>query len=143
MSGRGLRGNTLNRVPDHGIRFGAQVSPVTDPPRLAANPPDAILTLFVFASRIRSAACHAAFGARSCLAFLHVETAHLDRLVCDLFEPVRHQVDEYLLDGNGASTEVGAQTASRGCGRMCGRWASRSPTELGCLSRPRVGISFC
>ena len=35
--------NDLRRVPDHWLDFGARISPLTGSPRLAANPPNAIL----------------------------------------------------------------------------------------------------
>ena len=38
--------NDLKRVPDHWCSFGARISPLTGSPRLASNPPNAILNYF-------------------------------------------------------------------------------------------------
>jgi CRISPR-associated endonuclease Cas1 len=90
--------NDLVRVPDHWCTFGARVSPLTGSPRLAANPPNAILNYLysVLESEARLAA--AALGLDPGLGVLHVDTSARDSLACDLMEPVRPQVDAYLLD---------------------------------------------
>jgi CRISPR-associated endonuclease Cas1 len=88
----------LARVPDHWRRFGARVSPLTGSPRLAANPPNAILNYLysVLESEARLAA--AAMGLDPGLGVLHVDTPARDSLACDLMEPVRPLVDSFLLD---------------------------------------------
>ena len=90
--------NDLVRVPDHWCTFGARVSPLTGSPRLAANPPNAILNYLysILESEARLAA--AALGLDPGLGVLHVDTSARDSLACDLMEPVRPQVDAYLLD---------------------------------------------
>jgi CRISPR-associated endonuclease Cas1 len=90
--------NDLSRVPEHWRSFGARVSPLTGSPRHAANPPNAILNYLysVLESEARLAA--AALGLDPGLGFLHVDTPARDSLACDLMEPVRSQVDAYLLD---------------------------------------------
>jgi CRISPR-associated endonuclease Cas1 len=90
--------NDLPRVPDHWRSFGARVSPLTGSPRLAANPPNAILNYLycVLESEARLAA--AALGLDPGLGVLHVDTPARDSLACDLMEPVRSSVDSYLLD---------------------------------------------
>jgi len=90
--------NHLSRIPDHWCSFGARVSPLTGSPRLAANPPNAILNYLysVLESEARLAA--AALGLDPGLGVLHVDTSARDSLACDLMEPVRPQVDAYLLD---------------------------------------------
>jgi len=86
------------RVPDHWCSFGARVSPLTGSPRLAVNPPNAILNYLysVLESEARLAA--AALGLDPGLGVLHVDTPARDSLACDLMEPVRPQVDAYLID---------------------------------------------
>jgi CRISPR-associated endonuclease Cas1 len=86
------------RVPEHWRSFGARVSPLTGSPRLAANPPNAILNYLycVLESEARLAA--AALGLDPGLGVLHVDTPARDSLACDLMEPVRANVDSYLLD---------------------------------------------
>ena len=90
--------NDLSRVPEHWRSFGARVSPLTGSPRLAANPPNAILNYLysVLESEARLAA--AALGLDPGLGVLHVDAPARDSLACDLMEPVRPQVDAYLLD---------------------------------------------
>jgi CRISPR-associated endonuclease Cas1 len=90
--------NDLRRVPQHWQRFGARVSPLTGSPRLAANPVNAILNYLyaVLESEARLAA--AALGLDPGLGVLHVDTTARDSLACDLMEPVRTQVDAYVLD---------------------------------------------
>jgi CRISPR-associated endonuclease Cas1 len=90
--------NDLIRVPDHWCTFGARVSPLTGSPRLAANPPNAILNYLyaVLESEARLAA--AALGLDPGLGVLHVDTSARDSLACDLMEPVRPHVDAYVLD---------------------------------------------
>jgi CRISPR-associated endonuclease Cas1 len=90
--------NDKGRVPDHWCSFGARVSPLTGSPRLAVNPPNAILNYLysVLESEARLAA--AALGLDPGLGVLHVDTPARDSLACDLMEPVRPQVDAYLLD---------------------------------------------
>jgi CRISPR-associated endonuclease Cas1 len=90
--------NDRNRVPDHWCSFGARVSPLTGSPRLAVNPPNAILNYLysVLESEARLAA--ATLGLDPGLGVLHVDTAARDSLACDLMEPIRSQVDSYLLD---------------------------------------------
>ncbi len=90
--------NDLPRIPDHWLSFGARVSPLTGSPRLAANPPNAILNYVysILESEARLAA--AALGLDPGLGVLHVDTSARDSLACDLMEPVRPHVDAYLLD---------------------------------------------
>jgi hypothetical protein len=90
--------NDLARVPDHWRMFGTRVSPLTGSPRLAANPPNAILNYLysVLESEARLAA--AALGLDPGLGVLHVDAPARDSLACDLMEPARPQVDAYLLD---------------------------------------------
>jgi hypothetical protein len=90
--------NDLPRIPDHWLSFGARVSPITGSPRLAANPPNAILNYLysVLESEARLAA--ASLGLDPGLGVLHVDTSARDSLACDLMEPVRSEVDAYLLD---------------------------------------------
>jgi CRISPR-associated endonuclease Cas1 len=88
----------LPRVPDHWRFFGTRISPLTGSPRLAVNPPNAILNYLyaVLESETRLAA--AALGLDPGMGVLHVDQANRDSLACDLMEPVRPLVDSYLLD---------------------------------------------
>jgi CRISPR-associated endonuclease Cas1 len=77
----------LPRVPDHWRCFGARVNPI-----------NAILNYLyaVLESEARLAA--SAIGLDPGLGVLHVDTTNRDSLACDLMEPVRPQVDAYVLD---------------------------------------------
>jgi CRISPR-associated protein Cas1 len=90
--------NDLQRVPEHWRTFGTRQSPLTGSPRLAVNPPNAILNYLyaILESEARLAA--AALGLDPGIGILHVDTDSRDSLACDLMEPVRPQVDAYVLD---------------------------------------------
>jgi CRISPR-associated endonuclease Cas1 len=86
------------RVPDHWNRFGARVSPLTGSPRLATNPPNAILNYLYALLESESRLAAAALGLDPGLGVLHVDVPNRDSLACDLMEPVRPQVDAFLVD---------------------------------------------
>ncbi len=88
----------LRRVPDHRRTFDTRKSPLSGSQRLAANPVNAILNYLyaVLESEARLAA--AALGLDPGLGFIHLDTPVRDSLACDLMEPVRPQVDAYVLD---------------------------------------------
>jgi len=86
------------RVPDHWRIFNGRGSPLTGSPRLAVNPANAMLNYLyaVLESEARLAA--AVVGLDPGLGFLHMDAEYRDSLACDLMEPVRPQVDAYVLD---------------------------------------------
>jgi CRISPR-associated endonuclease Cas1 len=88
----------FRRIPGHWTTFGARISMLTGSPRLAINPPNAILNYLyaILESETRLAA--AAVGLDAGLGFFHSDTANRDSLACDLMEPVRPKVDEFLFD---------------------------------------------
>jgi CRISPR/Cas system-associated endonuclease Cas1 len=90
--------NDLRRVPNHWRSFGTRKSPLTGSPRLAVNPPNAILNYLyaVLESEARLAA--SALGLDPGIGVLHVDTDARDSLACDLMEPIRPQVDAYLIN---------------------------------------------
>ncbi len=81
----------IKRVPDHWRLFGTRQSPLSGSPRLAVNPPNAILNYLyaVLESEARLAA--AALGLDPGLGMAHVDTKARDSLACDFMElcPVR------------------------------------------------------
>ena len=87
----------LRRVPEHWRRFNTRKSPVTGSQRLAADPVNAILNYLyaVLESEARLAA--AALGLDPGLGFIHMDAAARDSLACDLMEPVRPEVDAWVL----------------------------------------------
>ena len=90
--------NDLLRIPAHWLNFGARISPLSGSPRLSVNPPNAMLNYLyaVLESEARLAA--AALGLGPGLGVLHADSGNRDSLALDLLEPVRPQVDSYLLD---------------------------------------------
>ena len=90
--------NDLPRVPEHWRSFGTRVSPLTGSPRLAVNPPNAILNYLYCMLESEARLAAAALGLDPGLGVLHVDTPARDSLACDLMEPVRSSVDSYLLD---------------------------------------------
>jgi CRISPR-associated endonuclease Cas1 len=88
----------LRRVPDHWRRFGARVSPLTGSPRLAANPINAILNYLYALLESEARLAVSSLGLDPGLGVLHVDTTARDSLACDVMEPVRAQVDRYILD---------------------------------------------
>jgi CRISPR-associated endonuclease Cas1 len=90
--------NDLPRVPDHWQKFGARISPLTGSPRLAVNPPGAMLNYLYAVLESESRLALAALGLDPGIGVLHNDLRSRDSLACDLMEPIRPQVDAYLLD---------------------------------------------
>jgi CRISPR-associated endonuclease Cas1 len=90
--------NDLPRVPDHWQKFGARISPLTGSPRLAVNPPSAMLNYLYAVLESESRLALAALGLDPGIGVLHNDLRSRDSLACDLMEPIRPQVDAYLLD---------------------------------------------
>ncbi|MGB6481993.1 MAG: CRISPR-associated endonuclease Cas1 [Candidatus Acidiferrales bacterium] len=88
----------IARVPLHWQTFGFRVSPLTGSPRLAVNPPNAMLNYLyaVLESEARLAA--AALGLDPGMGVLHMDTPARDSMACDLMEPIRPRIDAYVLD---------------------------------------------
>jgi CRISPR-associated endonuclease Cas1 len=87
-----------SRVPAHWRVFGTRVSPLTGSPRLAVNPPNAILNYLYSFLESESRLAAAALGLDPGMGVLHVDTKARDSLACDLMEAARWQVDAFLLD---------------------------------------------
>ena len=90
--------NDERQVPEHWKRFCSRVSPLTHSPRLAANPPNAILNLLYSVLEAESRLAAVAMGLDPGIGLLHVDTPNRDSLACDLQEPVRASVDAFLLN---------------------------------------------
>jgi len=86
------------RIPAHWRVFGARVSPLTGSPRLAVNPPNAILNYLYAVLESESRLAAAALGLDPGIGVLHVDAPARDSLACDLMEVVRPQVDGFLVD---------------------------------------------
>lgn len=88
----------VGRVPDHWRKFGARISPLSGSPRLAVNPPNAILNYLYALLESEARLAAAALGLDPGLGVLHFDSRTRDSLACDLMEPVRPQVDAFVLD---------------------------------------------
>jgi len=88
----------LPRVPEHWRRFGTSKSPLTGSPRLAINPPGAILNYCYALLESEARLAASALGLDPGIGFLHLDTPNRDSLACDLMEAVRPAVDAWLLD---------------------------------------------
>jgi CRISPR-associated endonuclease Cas1 len=86
------------RVPEHWRTFGSRLSPLTRSPRLAVNPPNAMLNYLYAILESEARLAISELGLDPGIGFLHADTRTRDSLACDLMEPIRPQVDAYLLD---------------------------------------------
>jgi len=85
-------------VPDHWRAFGSRLSPLTRSPRLAVNPPNAALNYLYAILEVEARLAISELGLDPGIGFLHSDTRTRDSLACDLMEPVRPQVDAFVLD---------------------------------------------
>jgi CRISPR-associated endonuclease Cas1 len=85
------------RVPEHWRTFGTRKSVLTGSPRLAVNPPNAMLNYMYALLESESRLAAASVGLDPGIGVLHVDTDARDSLACDLMEPARPHVDAYLL----------------------------------------------
>ena len=95
----GFAKRDADRVPHHWLTFSARRSPLSVSPRLAADPVNAMLNfsyaLLEAEARLAANAC----GLDPGLGFFHADsTRPRDSLACDLQEPIRPMIDEWLLD---------------------------------------------
>jgi CRISPR-associated endonuclease Cas1 len=90
--------NELPRVPDHWRAFDTRKSRLSGSQRLASNPVNAILNYLyaVLESEARLAAT--ALGLDPGLGFIHMDAPARDSLACDLMEPIRPEIDAWVLD---------------------------------------------
>jgi CRISPR-associated endonuclease Cas1 len=87
-----------SRVPEHWRRFGSRISPLTHSPRLAANPPNALINFLCSILEAESRLAASGMGLDVALGILHVDTPSRDSLACDLQEPIRAKVNAFVLD---------------------------------------------
>jgi hypothetical protein len=90
--------NDARRVPDHWLTFGTRISPLSGSPRLAVNPANAILNYLYAILEAETRLAVAALGLDPGLGVMHADNRIRDSLVFDVMEPIRPQVDGYLID---------------------------------------------
>jgi CRISPR-associated endonuclease Cas1 len=88
----------LRRVPEHWRRFGTRKSLLTGSPRLATNPPNAMLNYLYAILESESRLVLAALGLDPGIGVLHFDSRTRDSLACDLMEAIRLNADAYVLD---------------------------------------------
>ena len=86
------------RVPKHWRAFGHRASLVTGNPRKATNPANAILNYLYAIAEAESKIAALAVGCDPGLGIMHADQGARDSLALDLMEPVRPQVDGFVLD---------------------------------------------
>jgi CRISPR-associated endonuclease Cas1 len=85
------------KLPEHWLTFGQRASLLTGGPRLASNPPNAILNyLYALLEAETILACHAV-GLDPSLGIFHTDQRDRASLAFDAMEAVRPAVDAYLL----------------------------------------------
>lgn len=122
------------RVPHHWFRFGARHSKLSGQPRVATNPPNAVLNyLFAIAeSECRLALC--ACGLDPGIGFIHLDTANRDSLALDLLETIRPSIEAWLLNWimrEPLRRSDFFETGSGSCrltSRLCSRLSETGPT---------------
>lgn len=87
-----------HRVPDHWRVFGTRKSLLTGSPRLAVNPPNALLNYLYAILESESRLALAALGLDPGIGVLHMDAPSRDSFALDLMEAVRPQIDAYLFD---------------------------------------------
>jgi CRISPR-associated endonuclease Cas1 len=86
------------KIPEHWRRFGSRISPLTNSPRLAVNPANAILNYLYAVLESESRLALATLGLDPGIGVLHNDLRSRDSLACDLMEPVRPKVDSLVLN---------------------------------------------
>jgi CRISPR-associated protein Cas1 len=89
----------LQKIPNHWRFVGSRQSPLTGGPRLAVTPAHAILNYCFALLEAETRLAISALGMDAGLGLgLHTDTANRDSLAFDVLEPVRPQVELWLLD---------------------------------------------
>lgn len=89
----------LRRIPDHWRTVGTRHSPLSGGPRLAVTPVNAILNYCFALLESESRLALTALGLDPGLGVgLHTDTPNRDSLALDVLEPVRPQIETWLLD---------------------------------------------
>ena len=86
----------LRKVPVHWRTFGTRASPLTGGPRLAVNPPNAILNYCFALLESESRLALIALGLDPGIGFLHPARANRDSLALDVMEAVRPDIERWL-----------------------------------------------
>ena len=89
----------VQRIPEHWLTVGARQSPLSGGPRLAITPVHAILNYSFALLEAETRLALSTLGLDPALGVgLHSDTPHRDSLALDVLEPVRPQIEMWLLD---------------------------------------------
>jgi CRISPR-associated endonuclease Cas1 len=88
----------LPRIPEHWQKFESRRSPLTASARLATNPVNAMLNYLYALLEAESRFAAATLGLDPGIGVLHADASYRDSLACDLMEPIRPEVDTFVLD---------------------------------------------
>lgn len=88
----------LSKVPRHWQTFGTRISPLTGSPRLAVTPGWAMMNYLLALVEAEASLAARILGLDAAMGVFHADQPHRESMSCDLMEPVRPQVDAYLLD---------------------------------------------
>jgi hypothetical protein len=86
-----------DRVPAHWRTVGTRSSPLTNSPRSAANPANALLNYLYAILEAETRIALLTVGLDPGMGVLHADQRNRDSLACDVMEAVRPQVDAYAL----------------------------------------------
>jgi CRISPR-associated endonuclease Cas1 len=90
-------GRDAKHVPARWRTFGTRRSPLSSAPRKAATPANALLNYLYTILEAETRLAALAVGCDPALGILHADKPGRDSLACDLMEPIRPRVDEYVL----------------------------------------------
>ena len=88
----------LLRVPRHWQSFDTRKSEISGSPRTATNPVNAVLNYLYSVLESEARLAISALGLDPGLGFLHFDNPSRDSLACDLMEPVRPEIDAFVID---------------------------------------------
>jgi CRISPR-associated endonuclease Cas1 len=88
----------MARVPEHWRTFGSRMSLLTGTARVATNPVNAILNYLYAVLEAESRFEALKLGLDPGIGVLHFDASYRDSLACDLMEPIRPEVDAFVLD---------------------------------------------
>jgi hypothetical protein len=93
-----VRGRDLARMPAHWARFETRASILTRSPRAATNPTNALLNLVYRLAEAEARLALLAAGCDPTLGVLHADHRNRDSFALDAMEPIRPNVDAFVLD---------------------------------------------
>jgi len=125
----------LRRIPEHWRTVGARHSPLSGGPRLAVTPVHAILNYCFALLESKSRLAVSAMGLDPGLGLgLHTDTPNRDSIALDVLEPVRPQIENWLLSWITREPLRRAdffETATGNCrlmSRLCSKLSETAPT---------------